>query len=109
MRRKLLDTTVAVGTPLITPDLNAEAVQLLVVPASGGTALVERFNTRDANGVPIDLQTVSAQDASSMSAVGSAAAVAARTAVIAFPGCTGLKITASTQSCRVVVHGIVRE
>lgn len=105
MRKLLLDAVVAVGTPLVTVDFSAEAFNVFVIPVSGGTVLCESFNVRDGNGVPVDLQTMTAVDASAMSAVASAHSIAKRSALITPPACTGFKFTASTQNCRVVIYG----
>lgn len=105
MRRKLFDVTVLVGTPQVLFLPSADSAQLLVIPAATGTVLVERFNTVDGSNVPLDLQTVQNEAAAAMTAIASGAAVNTRTAVLAAPCVTGLKITATTASCRVVVNG----
>jgi len=109
MRKKLFEMAVTQGTPLITEDLSSEALILVVIPAGTAQVLVEQFNVRDlGTGLPVDLRTVVATDATSMSALVAADVIAKRTAIIAVPGVTGIKVTVSVaaQTARVVGYGV---
>lgn len=99
MRRKILDTTVAAGTPLTyTPPPAATEMVVYVVPAA--TASLNCEYAHDA----ADLRALLAEDSTAMTGVTSATTVPKRTAIIHRPGVGLLKFTSTTAASRVVIY-----